>query len=54
MDSVERATTGEDIQLLNSFPSQERAEQTTETEDVIEMPVREQDAGEILEATAEE
>ena len=50
MDSVEGSSPGEDIQFINCFPSQERTEQSAQTQDVVKMSMCEEDAGEILKA----
>src|SRR5688572_6994105 len=52
MDTVERGAAAEDIQLLNRFPAQECTEQAAQPQDVVEMPMREEDAREILKARA--
>jgi hypothetical protein len=52
LDTFERGASAKDIQFLDRFPAQERAEQTSQPEDVIKMPMRDQYAREVLESRA--
>ena len=52
MDSIQRGAPAEDIQFIDGFPAQECAEQAAQPQDVIEMPVCEENAVEVLEACA--
>jgi hypothetical protein len=42
----------EDIQFINRFPSQERAKQSPQPQDVIKMSMRKQDFCDVLKARA--
>ena len=52
MDAVQRGAAAVDLQLLDRLPAQERGEQAAQTQDVIEMAVREQDTRQALKAGA--
>ncbi len=52
MDPVQRGATAEDIQLVDRLPAHERGHQPAQSQDVIEMAVGEQDAGQVLEPRA--
>jgi hypothetical protein len=49
MDAVEGGPPGKDIEFLNRFPTQKGAEQPAQSEDVIEMTMRQKNACEIFE-----
>ena len=40
VDAVERGAPAEDLEFVDGLPAQKGAEQTAETQDMIEMPVR--------------
>ena len=50
--TVECGAPAEDLQFLDGFPAQERAEQTAQAQDVVEVPVRQQHARQVPEAHA--
>ena len=52
VDTVERGAPAEDLELVDRLPAQECAEQTAEAQDMIEMPVCQQDPRQVLEACA--
>ncbi len=52
MDAVERLPAAVDLQFLDRLPAQEGAEQTAQPEDMVKMPVREQNARQPFKANA--
>ncbi len=49
MDPVEGGAAAEDIQLLDRLPAHECGHQTGQPEDMVEVTMRQQDAGQVLE-----
>ena len=52
MDAVERGTPAEDIEFIHRLPAQERGHQPAQPKDMIEVTVCEQNAREVLKASA--
>ncbi len=52
VDAVERGASAEDLKFVNRFPTQECAQQSAQTQDMVEMPVRQQHPRQVFEACA--
>ncbi len=50
MHAIQRGTPAENLEFVNRLPAQERAEQTAQPENVIEMTMREQNAIQVFES----
>src|SRR5512135_505356 len=52
MDAIQRGAPPKDLQLLDGLPTQKGAKQAAKAENMVQMPMRQQHAGEVPETRA--